>query len=182
MTRALASLGASEVRLTGGEPLLRPELEEIVAEVSRIAGVRDVALTTNGVLFAPKARALKAAGLGRVTFSIDTLRAERAKQLSRTTRLPDVLAAVRAAREAGFEGTKINTVVLRGINDDELEDIVDLGRREGAEVRFIEYMDVGGATRWRASDVVSRAEMLDAVGSPQPLALGAQQRPRPGAG
>ncbi len=169
VARAFVSLGASELRVTGGEPLLRPELESIIARISQIEGVRDVALTTNGVLFAPRAVALKAAGLGRVTFSVDTLRAERAKKLSRTTRLPDVLAGVRAARDAGFTSTKINAVVLRGENDDELAELVAFGREVGAEVRFIEYMDVGGATRWNARDVVSREEILAALGSPAPI-------------
>jgi cyclic pyranopterin phosphate synthase len=169
IARAVVSLGATELRLTGGEPLLRKDLEEIVGELARIDGARDIALTTNGVLFAGRAKALRAAGLRRVTFSIDTLRPERAQHLSRTTRLGDVLAGLHEARETGFEGTKINTVVMRGINDDELGDLVALGRREGAEVRFIEYMDVGGATRWRASDVFSREEMLTRLGDPEPL-------------
>ena len=169
LTRVMVRLGAREVRLTGGEPLLRRDLEEIVAAIARIEGLSDLALTTNGVLFAERARALRRAGLKRVTFSIDTLQPERAKRLSRTTRLTDVLAGLRAAREAGFERTKINTVVMRGINDDELLGLVELGRREGAEVRFIEYMDVGGATRWSPHDVVPRDEILAALGSPEAL-------------
>ncbi len=167
--RVFVSLGVSEIRLTGGEPLLRPELCEIVERLAKIPGLKDLALTTNGVLFADRAKALRAAGLGRVTFSVDTLDPERARKLSRTTRLGDVLAGLSAAREAGFTGTKINTVVMRGINDDELRDLAGLGRRENAEVRFIEYMDVGGATRWRASDVVSREEILAAFDAAEPV-------------
>lgn len=169
VARAFASLGASEVRITGGEPLLRPELEEIVERVARIEGVRDIALTTNGVLFAPRAEKLARAGLSRVTFSVDTLRADRAKAMSRTTRLADVLDGVRAARDAGFRRTKINAVVVRGKNDDELLELCAFARENGAEMRFIEYMDVGGATQWRASDVVTRAEILAALGDPDPI-------------
>src|SRR5262249_43224400 len=113
----------------------------------------------------PRAEALRRAGLRRVTFSLDTLSPERAKRMSRTTRLEDVIAAIRAARAAGFEHTKINTVVIRGENDGELAELVAFAAREGAEVRFIEYMDVGGATRWDARAVVSRREILEAVGA-----------------
>ncbi len=169
VTRAFVGLGVREVRLTGGEPLLRPELESIAERIARIEGVDDLALTTNGVLFAPRAGALKRAGIGRVTFSIDTLRPERARALSRTTRLGDVLDGLRAARDAGFTGTKINAVVMRGKNDDELHELVALAREHGAEMRFIEYMDVGGATRWSARDVVSRDEILAALGGPKPI-------------
>ena len=177
VVRAFASLGASEVRLTGGEPLLRPELEDVVARASRVPGVRDVALTTNGVLFAKRAEGLKRAGLSRVTFSVDTLVPERAASMSRTTRLDDVLDGVRAARAAGFRGTKINAVVVRGRNDDELGALVAFARGHDAEIRFIEYMDVGGATRWSSRDVVTREEMLRALGGPDPIEDGGDSSP-----
>jgi cyclic pyranopterin phosphate synthase len=170
VARAFVALGAREIRVTGGEPLLRPELESIVARLAKIEGVRDLALTTNGVLFAPRAEALKRAGLHRVTFSVDTLRPERAKALSRTTRLHDVLDGVRAAKRAGFTGTKINAVVMRGKNDDEILELVALAREQGAEMRFIEYMDVFGATKWSARDVFSREEILEALDHPDPIA------------
>ncbi len=162
IAKAFVAQGVREVRLTGGEPLLRPDLEAIVRRLSQL-GV-DLALTTNGVLFGPRARALREAGLSRVTISLDTLDPERARKLSKTTRLGDVLASLDAAREAGFTGTKLNTVVMRGRNDDELANIVDLARSKGAEARFIEYMDVGGATRWEMSDVVPMAEIVARVG------------------
>ncbi len=167
VARAFVALGAREIRITGGEPLLRPELEAIVARIAKIDDVLDLALTTNGVLFAPRAEGLKRAGLRRVTFSIDTLRPERAKALSRTTRLADVLEGLRAAKRAGFSGTKINAVVMRGKNDDEIGDLVALAREHGAEMRFIEYMDVFGATKWSSRDVVSREEILRALGEPE---------------
>ena len=167
VARAFVALGVRELRITGGEPLLRAELDTIVA---RLVGLGvEVALTTNGVLFARRAEALARAGLSRVTFSVDTLRAERARELSRTTRLGDVLEGIRAARAAGFSRTKINAVVMRGKNDDEIADLVAFAREHGAEARFIEYMDVGGATRWSARDVVPKSEILAALGSPEPL-------------
>jgi cyclic pyranopterin phosphate synthase len=165
VARAFVSLGVREIRITGGEPLLRADLCAIVARVAAIDPGVEVALTTNGVLFAHRAEELARAGLARVTFSIDTLRPERARALSRTTRLGDVLAGLAAARAAGFARTKINTVVMRGKNDDELGDLLALAREHGAEVRFIEYMDVGGATRWRPDDVVPRAEILAVLGA-----------------
>jgi len=169
VARAFVALGAREIRVTGGEPLLRPELDAIIARIARIDGVRDLALTTNGVLFAPRAEALKRAGLQRVTFSVDTLKPERAKALSRTTRLPDVLEGLRAAKRVGFSGTKINAVVMRGKNDDEIGDLVALAREHGAEMRFIEYMDVFGATKWSPRDVFSREEILGALGKPEAI-------------
>jgi len=167
VVRAFAALGAREVRITGGEPLLRAELEAIVARVAGLGA--EVALTTNGVLFARRAEGLARAGLSRVTFSVDTLRPERALALSRTTRLADVMDGVRAARSAGFSRTKINAVVMRGKNDDEIADLVAFGREHDAEVRFIEYMDVGGATRWSAREVVPKSEILAALGAHEVL-------------
>lgn len=159
-----AALGATKVRLTGGEPLLRQDLPELVGLLRRLDSLREIALTTNGILLARHAPALRAAGLGRVTVSLDTLRAARFAELARRARLQEVLDGIAAAREAGFGRLKINTVVVRGGNDDELINILEFGRREGAEVRFIEYMDVGGATRWSPAAVVTRAEMLERIG------------------
>ena len=173
VARVFSSLGVRKVRLTGGEPLLRPELSEIVRRIASVGGVGEVALTTNGVLFAEQASALRDAGLKRVTFSLDTLDAARAKELSRTTRLADVIAGLERAYDLGYRETKINTVVMRGINDDELVKILDFGRRVDAEVRFLEYMDVGGATHWSMSQVVPKGEILAhlerAKGKAQPL-------------
>ena len=173
VARVFSSLGVRKVRLTGGEPLLRPELSEIVRRIASVGGVGEVALTTNGVLFAEQAAALRDAGLKRVTFSLDTLDAARAKELSRTTRLADVFAGLERAYDLGYRETKINTVVMRGINDDELVKILDFGRRVDAEVRFLEYMDVGGATHWSMSQVVPKGEILahleKAKGKAQPL-------------
>src|SRR5215813_14145772 len=141
-----ADLGVDRVRLTGGEPLVRRNLPELVRLLAEKPRIRDLALTTNGVLLAEQVQSLKAAGLRRVTVSLDTLTRQRFEELTRRDDLPRVLSGLEAATRAGFEAVKIDSVVLRGINDDELLSLLDYGRRIGAEVRFIEYMDVGGAT------------------------------------
>jgi cyclic pyranopterin phosphate synthase len=160
VVHVFAGLGVSRVRLTGGEPLLRHELETLVEMVVQVAGVHDVALTTNGVLLAEHAPRLRRAGLHRVTVSLDTLHPERLRDFSRSPRHTDILAGIVAARRVGFP-VKINTVVIRGFNDDELVALLEFARTHGAEGRFIEYMDVGGATRWSPELVVSRGEILE---------------------
>ena len=162
LVRVFASLGVEKVRLTGGEPLLRHDLPALTAMVARIDGVRDLALTTNGLLLAKQAEALRRAGLGRVTVSLDTLQPQRMRDLARSDRHADVLAGIAAARAAGFR-VKLNTVVMRGVNDDELVDLIEFARANQAEVRFIEYMDVGGATGWSAEQVVSQRGILDVL-------------------
>ena len=176
-----AALGASRIRLTGGEPLLRNELPDLVARLASVPEVTDIALTTNGLLLAERASALKRAGLSRVTVSLDTLDPARFRALTRSARHADVLAGIAAAREAGFGGTKLNTVVMRGVNDDEIAGLLEFGRRSAAELRFIEYMDVGGATGWSAAKVVSRAEILERIahrhGSVEPLSMPGSRAP-----
>ena len=168
-----AALGARKVRLTGGEPLLRQRLHLLVAELRSVADVREIALTTNGLLLAAHAFALRAAGLDRITVSLDTLRADRFLTFAKSGRHGDVLDGIAAQAAAGFTGTKINTVVIRGFNDDEIPELIEFARAHSLEVRFIEYMDVGGATGWAMGDVVSRGEILTAVaqryGPAQPL-------------
>jgi cyclic pyranopterin phosphate synthase len=151
--------GAERLRLTGGEPLLRRDLPVLVEQLAAAAPWRDLALTTNGILLAPMASALASAGLRRITVSLDTLDPVRFEALTRS----DDLARVREGLDSAaamFPGFKIDTVVIRGVNDDELGALVNEAARLGAEIRFIEYMDVGGATRWTAEQVVSRAEIL----------------------
>jgi len=153
-------LGVTRIRLTGGEPLLRRDLPVLVRMLAANASLRDIALTTNGTLLAEHAAALREAGLGRLTISLDTLRPERFRALVRQDSHSEVLAGIEAARAAGFRGTKIDAVILRGLNEDELSDLIEYGRSQDAEVRFIEYMDVGGATEWSPEKVFSRADML----------------------
>ena len=156
-----AETGVDRIRLTGGEPLLRRNLPDLIAELARRPWLRDLSLTTNGVLLADHAADLKRAGLHRITVSLDTLRGDRFRRLARIDALPDVLAGIEAVRTAGWPGLKIDTVLTRGDNDDEIVDLLEYGRGVGAEVRFIEYMDVGGATNWRPDAVVSRQEIVE---------------------
>jgi len=160
---AFASLGVDRIRLTGGEPLLRRDLARLVGILAQHPGLRELALTTNGILLAEQAPALRAAGLHRVTVSLDTLRADRFRALTRRDELPRVLAGIDAVRDAGFQDLKLDTVVVRGVNDDELLDLLAFALAQSAEIRFIEYMDVGGATQWSRERVVPRAEMLAAI-------------------
>lgn len=155
-----SELGVTRLRLTGGEPLLRHNIDRLVAMLARNSRIGDLAMTTNGVLFADQAEALKRAGLGRVTISLDTLQRERFRQMTRRDEHQRVLSAFDAARRAGFTGTKLDAVIIRGENDDELADLIEFGRENEVEVRFIEYMDVLGATKWSMAKVVSRDEML----------------------
>jgi GTP 3',8-cyclase len=154
------TLGVDKVRLTGGEPLLRRDVPALIRLLAAKPALRDLAITTNGVLLAEHAAALRAAGLHRVTVSLDTLRPDRFATLTRRTSHAQVLEGIRSVPRAGFTGTKLDTVVIRGVNDDELSDLIEFGKAVPAEVRFIEYMDVGGATRWSMNQVVSRQEML----------------------
>jgi cyclic pyranopterin phosphate synthase len=157
------SLGVDKVRLTGGEPLLRHDLSTLTAMISRIPGIHDLAMTTNGLLLAKQVEGLRQAGLRRITVSLDTLRPERMRELAKTDRHADVVAGIAAARAAGFRGLKLNSVVIRGVNDDELVDLIEFARAHEAEVRFIEYMDVGGATDWSGEQVVPQREILDTL-------------------
>lgn len=156
---AFARVGVRKVRITGGEPLLRRELPTLIAKLNRVEGIDEISLTTNGTHLAAQAAALREAGVDRVTVSLDTLRPERHLAITGRDTHATVLAGIAALTDAGFTGTKINTVVLRGTNDDELVDMVDFGATINAEVRFVEYMDVGGATNWNADTVMSAADM-----------------------
>jgi GTP 3',8-cyclase len=166
-------LGVDKVRLTGGEPLLRRDLPRLVARLAAKPRIRDLAMTTNGVLLAEHVAPLKSSGLHRLTVSLDTLQRDRFKTLTRFDELDRVLAGIDAAAPL-FPGFKIDTVAIRGVNEDELLDILAFGRDRGAEVRFIEYMDVGGATHWSMDRVISRTEILERIsreyGAPEPLA------------
>lgn len=154
------SEGVDRIRLTGGEPLLRRDLPTLVRMIAAKPGLTDLALTTNGILLADQIDALAAAGLRRITVSLDTLRRDRFKALTRFDELERVHEGLRAARRVFPSKLKIDTVVINGVNDDELSDLIEYGKALSAEVRFIEYMDVGGATKWSPERVLSRAEML----------------------
>jgi cyclic pyranopterin phosphate synthase len=157
-------LCVDKVRLTGGEPLLRRDLPVLVKILAQNPRITDLAMTTNGILLAEHAQALYDAGLHRVTVSLDTLRLGRFKVLTKRDALEKVLDGIRTAREVGFKGLKIDTVVVRGVNEDELCDLLEYGKHNDSEVRFIEYMDVGGATQWSMDKVFSRAEIIEKLG------------------
>jgi cyclic pyranopterin phosphate synthase len=159
-----ARLGATKIRLTGGEPLLRQDLPTLVSMLSGRTAIDDLALTTNGILLGRDAPALAAAGLGRVTVSLDTLDPGRLHRFAKTDRHPDILRGIDAAVAARFRSVKLNSVVIRGYNDDEVLSLLEYARDRGLELRLIEYMDVGGATEWTPSLVVSRAELLETIG------------------
>ncbi len=167
-----SAAGADRIRITGGEPLLRRDLPDLVRLIARKPGIRDLALTTNGVALQEQAAALRQAGLHRITVSLDTLRRDRFQALTRFDALPQVLAGIDRAR-AHFPTVKIDSVIMRGTNEDEIVPLVEYGKGVGAEVRFIEYMDVGGATRWSPERVMPRHEILQVLtgeyGAPAPL-------------
>jgi GTP 3',8-cyclase len=165
-----AGLGVSKVRLTGGEPLLRRDLEALVAMVVATPGIDDVALTTNGSLLAARAAALRAAGLGRVTVSLDSVDSEVfAAMADSRVSLADVLDGIAVAGEAGFRPIKLNAVVQRGVNDHGLLDLVDYARRHGHMLRLIEYMDVGTVNGWVRDQVVPAAEIVERVNAVFPI-------------
>ena len=153
------TLGVDKIRITGGEPLLRRDLPTLVRLLADKPALRDLALTTNGVVLAEQAEALHSAGLHRITVSLDTLRSDRFKALTRFDELDRVTQGIEVASRL-WRAPKIDSVVIRGVNDDELSDLIEFGRRVQAEVRFIEYMDVGGATRWSPDRVMPRQQML----------------------
>lgn len=157
------SLGVTKVRFTGGEPLLRRDLDEIVAGIARL-GVVDVALTTNGALLRRWAQRLHDAGLRRVTVSLDTVDPDVFARMSDShVALASVLDGIAAAQDAGLRPIKLNCVVRRGMNDGGVLELAEFARREGLTLRFIEYMDVGNSNGWRREDVVEGAEIIASV-------------------
>ncbi|HEX9010576.1 MAG TPA: GTP 3',8-cyclase MoaA [Holophagaceae bacterium] len=160
LARIAAGLGVSKLRLTGGEPLLRRELPALVQMLAAIPGVDDLALTTNGALLPELAAPLRAAGLKRITVSLDTLKPDRFQRISDTQiPLSQVLTGLEAARAAGFGPLKLNCVIQRGVNEDEILDLAAFAREEGHILRFIEFMDVGTTNGWRLDSVVGAEEI-----------------------
>ena len=171
LCRLAAELGVSKLRLTGGEPLLRPNLARLVARLRRIDGIDDLAMTTNGVLLARHAAALRDAGLDRITVSLDTLDPALFHRMSGNRgALHDVLDGIEAAQQVNFpRGIKLNTVVQRGVNEHTVADLVERFRGSGTVLRFIEYMDVGNRNDWRADAVVPSRELIERIDARWPL-------------
>lgn len=158
----VAPLGIDKVRLTGGEPLLRRDLPRLVSMIAKIPGIRDVGLTTNGILLADAAQPLFDAGLQRINISLDALDDDRFRQLARRDGLDRVLAGIAAAKKAGFEPIKVNAVIIRGVNEVEVAPLARYGREHGLEMRYIEYMPIG-ADAWEREKVYFAHEILDAI-------------------
>ena len=180
VTRILVSdCGVRTIRLTGGEPLVRKGIEQLTAMIAALGEDLDIAMTTNGILLEDKARALRAAGLTRLKISLDTLQRERFRKLGRRDALDRVLAGIRAAREAGFTRIKLNMVVMRGRNDDEVLDFARLARQEGYEVRFIEFMPLDADGIWTPETVVASREIIDTIDREFPIEPVHDARPAP---
>lgn len=160
VVRIAVGLGIEKIRLTGGEPLLRHDLEKLVARISNIAGIQDLAMTTNGFLFRQKAHALREAGLRRLSFSLDSLDGENFKKITGRDGLESVLESIALAQELGFHPVKVNAVIIRGLNDHEIEDLAEFGRQRGLSMRFIEFMPLDSARAWLKELVVPGRELL----------------------
>jgi cyclic pyranopterin phosphate synthase len=171
------SLGIEKIRLTGGEPMLRRNIEDLVAKLSKLKPqLKDLALTTNGFNIPAKAAALKVAGLDRMTLSLDTLQTRRFREITGSDSLEDVFEAIEAAKVNGFEPVKLNAVIVRGINDDELVDFADFARKNAVEMRFIEYMPLDSGHDWSRDKVVPGREMFEKINAVFPLQLRSETR------
>jgi cyclic pyranopterin phosphate synthase len=157
--RIAARLGVTKIRLTGGEPLRRKDITFLLKEIAGISGIEDISLTTNGLSLGEKVLELKEAGLRRVNVSLDSLKKERFSFITGVDAFDRVLESIRKARDAGLSPVKINTVIIKGFNDDEVLDFVGFARKEDVEVRFIEFMPFGDTGLWDASKVVTSADL-----------------------
>jgi cyclic pyranopterin phosphate synthase len=161
LVRVAVSHGIQKIRLTGGEPLLRHDVENLVARLAKIDGIEDLAMTTNGFLFLQKGRALREAGLRRVSFSLDSLDRNNFKKITGRDGLDEVLQSIALAQELGFDPVKVNAVVIRDINDHELEALAGFARERSLSLRFIEFMPLDSARAWQKEMVVSGSQILN---------------------
>ncbi len=168
MVRAMAELGVEKVRLTGGEPLIRHGIIDLVRNLSRIEGIKELVLTTNGLKLANMAADLKAAGLKRVNISLDTLDPKKFEYMTRGGKLQDVLDAIEVAKREGLTPIKINVVLIRGFNDDEIADFVEWTRTEPIEIRFIELMPIGEVATWSSEKFMSNQAVLESMPELEP--------------
>jgi cyclic pyranopterin phosphate synthase len=169
LANLFVGLGIEKIRLTGGEPLVRKDLDQLLAKVSTIPRLEDLCLTTNGSLLAEQIVALAGAGLKRVNVSIDTLDNEKFTRMTKRGDLAKVLEGIFAAKKYGLKPIKLNAVVERGVNDDDIIPLVEFCREHGFAMRFIEYMDVGNANNWTSEKLVSKKEILEIIGARYPL-------------
>jgi len=164
LSSILASLGVEKIRLTGGEPLVRPSIENLIKSIRKIRHIKSVGLTTNGLLLSDKIDALKSSGLDSVNISLDSFKEDRFRMMTGINGLNKVISSIQKARDAGFN-VKINTVVVRGWNDDEVVEFANFARRTGITVRFIEFMPLDGTGIWRSDLVFSKNEMVEKLES-----------------
>ena len=169
LARLFVRLGVEKIRLTGGEPLVRRNIEVLVAELSELEGLKDLCLTTNGSLLAEKAAALKAAGLRRINLSLDTLNPDKFRRMTKRGDLEAVLKGLFAVKAQGLSPIKINAVVERGVNADDILNLVEFSREHGFAMRFIEYMDVGNTNNWTSEKLVSKKEIFETIDGRFPL-------------
>jgi cyclic pyranopterin phosphate synthase len=169
LARLFVRLGVDKIRLTGGEPLLRRDLDKLIAQLAAIDGLQDLCLTTNGSLLAEKAGALAAAGLKRLNVSLDTLDAEKFARIRQRGDLRAVLDGLFAAKAAGFHTIKLNAVIERGVNEGDILPLVEFAREHRFTMRFIEYMDVGNVNQWISEKMVSKREIIDSINGRYPL-------------
>jgi cyclic pyranopterin phosphate synthase len=163
--KAFVELGINKIRFTGGEPLARKGIVELIAKVSKLDKVKDLAMTTNGILLKEYAMDLKKAGLNRVNISLDTLDEEKYRTITRGGRLNKVLEGIEEAKRVGLTPIKINTVLIGGFNDDEIETLVNLTEKENIDVRFIELMPIGEAANWAKEKFISNNKILEKIDS-----------------
>jgi cyclic pyranopterin phosphate synthase len=162
-------LGVEKIRLTGGEPLVRNNLDQLIGKLSAIEGLQDLCLTTNGALLAEKVAAFKAAGLKRINVSVDTLDPDKFTRMTKRGDLNKVLDGIFAAKKYGLNPIKLNAVIERGVNDDDIVPLVEFSRENGFSIRFIEYMDVGNANDWSSAKLVPKKEIIEKIASRFPL-------------
>jgi cyclic pyranopterin phosphate synthase len=160
LVRLAVDLGIQKVRLTGGEPLLRQQIEVLVEKIARIPGITDLAMTTNGFLFQKKAKALRDAGLKRISFSMDSLDRDNFKKITGRDGLSEVLESIELAQQLSFQPVKVNAVVIRGINDHEIEALAEFAQEKNLSFRFIEFMPLDSGRAWQKELVVSSKEIL----------------------
>jgi cyclic pyranopterin phosphate synthase len=169
LARLFIELGVDKVRLTGGEPLVRQDLPRLIEKLAPLNGLEDLCLTTNGALLADRVDALKQAGLRRVNISIDTLDADKFKRMTKRGDLNKVLEGIFAAKTTGLAPIKLNAVVERGVNDDDILPLVEFSRQNGFGMRFIEYMDVGNSNQWTSAKLVPKKEIIEKIHARYPL-------------
>lgn len=169
MVEELAKLGIKKVRITGGEPLVRNGISALIRDIKSVEGIQEIAMTTNGILLKPMLKSLKEAGLDRVNISLDTLKPDKYAQMTRGGDLQAVFEAIEEAKSLGMSPIKINVVLMKDFNDDEIEDFVNLTRLEPIEVRFIELMPIGEVSKWSKNQYLSNQVVLERVPSLMPI-------------